>query len=280
MRPILPILRLLVLTLIVIAAARPQAGEAEEIINQEGVDIAIALDISGSMASLDFQPQNRLEASKQVIGEFIAQRKHDRIGLVVFARDAFVQSPPTLNADVLKFLVDEVQLASDLRLEEGSAIGLGLASAANMLKDSSAESKVIILLTDGVNTSGEVDPTTAAVAIESLGIKVHTIGMGREGMVPIIEKDILGERIVFRESELDQEALLLIAETTGGTYFQAEDTGGLQQIYDQIDDLEKSQIEISSFVRYQELAMWLIIPALALLVLELILRNTIFRKIP
>lgn len=280
MRPTLLVLRMLALTLIVVAAARPQAGEAEEVITQEGIDIAIALDISGSMASLDFQPQNRLEASKQVITEFISERKHDRIGLIVFARDAFVQSPPTLNIDVLQFLVDEVELASDLRLEEGSAIGLGLASAANMLKDSEAESKVVILLTDGVNTSGEIDPISAAAAIESLGIKVHTIGMGREGMVPVIEKDVLGERTVFKESELDEEILQLIAETTGGTYFRATDTSGLQLIYDQIDGLEKSEVEVSSFVRYQELAMWLVIPALALLILELILRNTAFRKIP
>ena len=280
LRPLLPILRLLALSLIIVGAARPQIGEARAIIKGEGVDIALALDISGSMSALDFVPRNRLEASKQVIGEFIAERKYDRIGLVVFARESFVQSPPTIDHDVLQRLVDEVELAPDLRISDGTAIGLGLASAANMLKDSSAESKVVVLLTDGVNNSGEIDPITAAIATNALGIKVHTIGAGRPGGSPGPLRPRLPTRGFSRESELDEETLRQIADTTGGRYFRATDTAGLRQIYDEINRLEKSKVEVQVFTRNQELAGWVLLPALAILLLELIFRNTVFRKIP
>ena len=166
------------LALLVIGAARPQATEAREVISGEGVDIALALDISGSMAAFDFMPASRLEAAKQVIGEFIEQRTYDRVGLVVFATHAFIHSPPTIDHEALTFLLQDVELAAKLGLEDGTAIGMGLATAANMLKDSEAESRVIVLLTDGVNNKGEIDPLTAAAAAETLGIRVYTIGMG------------------------------------------------------------------------------------------------------
>jgi hypothetical protein len=182
-RPLLTVLRLLAMALIIIAIARPQTGQAREIVRGEGVDIALAVDISGSMASLDFEPQNRLEAAKRVISEFVQGRTYDAIGLVVFASNAFSQSPPTTDHNVLLRLLDRTELATDLGIDDGTAIGMGLANAGNMLKDSDAKSKVIVLLTDGVNNSGEIDPLTAAEAAKALGIKVYTIGMGRPGQL-------------------------------------------------------------------------------------------------
>jgi Ca-activated chloride channel family protein len=279
-RPALMGLRLFALVLIIVAAARPQTGEAREVITREVVDIALALDISGSMASLDFQPDNRLEAAKQVINDFIDERDNDRVGLVVFSRDAFVQSPPTVDHNVLRFLVDEVKLATDLGLEDGTAIGLGLVSAASMLKDSAANSRVIILLTDGVNTGGEIDPLTATAVVEALGIRVHTIGMGREGQVPVPRIGGPEGELILQESELDEETLRRISNSTGGQFFRATDTAGLQQVYDQINTLEKAEVQVSVFTRHQEAAGWLLAPALLILLLELILRNTFFREIP
>ncbi|UCC63146.1 MAG: VWA domain-containing protein [Anaerolineae bacterium] len=281
MRPILPALRILTIALVIVALARPQTGHALEIIKGEGVDIALALDISGSMASLDFEPQNRLEAAKQVISDFVQGRPYDQIGLVVFASDAFNQSPPTVDHNVLSRLLGRTELATELGIDDGTAIGMGLANAGNMLKDSDAVSKVIILLTDGVNNAGQIDPLTAAEAAKSLGIKVYTIGMGRPGQVPVPVVDVFGqERIVYQESALDEATLQEIAATTGGRYFRAEDTAGLKQIYDEIDSLEKSQVEVESYTRYHELAVWLLVPALALFVTEMFLRKTVLRKLP
>lgn len=280
-RPMLPIMRMLTLALVIIALARPQTGQAQEIIRGEGVDIALALDISGSMDSLDFEPDNRLVAAKQVIADFITARQYDRIGLVVFASNAFNQSPPTIDYTVLLRLLDQVQLSYQLNLDAETAIGLGLASAANMLKDSTAESKVVVLLTDGVNNSGQIDPLTAAEAAKTLGIRVYTIGMGRTGQVPRPVQDIFGRQsISYQESDLDEETLQQIAELTGGLYFRAEDTAGLQQVYDEINELEASDVEITSYTIYQELAIWLLQPALLLFVLEMLLRQTLLRKIP
>ena len=170
----------------------------------EGVDIALALDISGSMSSLDFEPKNRLEAAKTVISDFVEERQYDRLGLVVFASESFIQSPPTIDHAFFKTLLDEVKLATDLRIDDGTAIGHGLASAANMLKDSEADSKVIILLTDGANNTGYIDPGTAALAVKALDIKVYTIGAGRPGLVPVPQRTRFGTRIVRQQSDLDE----------------------------------------------------------------------------
>ena len=277
---VLPIFRWLALAMMIVALARPQSGHAREVVKGEGVDIALALDISGSMASLDFKPKNRMEAAKQVISNFIDERQYDRIGLVVFARDAFNQSPPTTDHHVLERLLTQVKLSTDLKLDDGTAIGMGLANAANMLKDSPVKSKVIILLTDGVNNAGQIDPLTAAEAAKALGIKVYTIAAAKTGEVPVPQQGIFGPRVVYQQSEIDEQLLRDIAEKTGGLYFRAEDTAGLQKIYDEINGLETSQIEIRRYTRYAELAHWLLIPALALLLLEAILRRTIFRKLP
>jgi len=281
LRPALNALRLVALALAILALARPQTGQAREIVKGEGVDIALALDISGSMASLDFEPQNRLEAAKEVISDFVQKRPYDQIGLVVFASNAFSQSPPTTDHNVLRRLLDRTKLATDLGIDDGTAIGMGLANAGNMLKDSEAKSKVIILLTDGVNNAGEIDPLTAAEAAEALGIKVYTIGMGRPGQVPVPVKDVFGrEKVVYQESALDEATLQEIAATTGGRYYRAEDTAGLKQIYDEIDSLEKSQVEVEHFDRYRELMGWLLLPALGLVAGEMVLRKTLFRKLP
>lgn len=273
---ILPALRWLALALLIIALARPQSGSAREVITGEGIDIAIVLDISGSMASLDFDP-NRLGAAKRVIHEFIQERQYDRIGLVIFATEAFSQVPPTLDYAVLERVLDETQVSWDIRLDSGTAIGLGLANGANMLRDSDADSRVIVLLTDGANNSGQIDPLTAAEIAKALDIKVYTIGAARPGPAALPFPD---GRIEYRDSEIDEETLRQIADITGGLYFRAEDAEGLRKIYDTINELERSQVEVRTFTRYQELALWLIIPAALLLGIELLSRRTIFRTIP
>lgn len=281
LRPVLPALRSLSMALVVVAAARPQTGQAREVIRGEGVDIVLALDISGSMASLDFEPKNRLEAAKQVIGDFVQERRYDRIGLVVFASSAFNQCPPTVDHNALLRVLDQVDLATRLGIEDATAIGMGLANAANMLKDSDVKSKVIILLTDGVNNAGQIAPLTAAEAAKTLGIKVYTIGMGRPGQVPVPVVDVFGiRRTVYQESTLDEETLQAIADTSGGLYYRAEDTSGLKQIYDEINNLEKSRIEVQTYTRYKELAAWALVPALLLFLIEMGLRQTVLRKIP
>ena len=280
LRPLLTILRLSVISLIIVALAQPQIVQGREIIRGEGVEIALALDISGSMASLDFEPNNRLEASKAVIGEFVEERPYDKLGLVIFSNEAFSQSPLTLDHNMLNRSLDQVQLATDLGLDDGTAIGLGIANAANMLTNSDADSKVVILLTDGVNNAGQIDPLTAAEAAKALGIKVYTIGAAKSGMVPVPTETLFGTQVTYQESQLDEATLQQVAEITGGHYYRAEDTEGLRQIYEEINSLEKSQVEIEVFNQYQELAGWLIIPALMLLLAEMVLRKTVFRTIP
>ncbi len=280
LRPLLTLLRLGVMALIIVGLARPQIVQGREIIRGEGVDIALALDISGSMASLDFEPSNRLEAAKQVISDFIGERPYDRIGLVIFSNEAFSQSPLTLDHNMVQRSLDQVELATELGLEDGTAIGLGIANAANMLTNSDAQSKVVILLTDGVNNAGQIDPLTAAEAAKALGIKVYTIGAARPGTVPVPMDTPFGTQITYQESVLDEATLQQVADITGGRYYRAQDTEGLQQIYDEINQLEKSQVEIEVFNQYQELALWLIIPAILLMLAEIILRKTVFRTIP
>lgn len=276
----LPFVRILALALLILGLARPQLVDARQIVKGEGVDIALAVDISGSMASLDFQPDNRLEAAKQVIADFIDQRPYDRVGVTVFASEAFTQSPLTIDHQVVGRLLESLDLAPNLNIEDGTAIGLGLATAANMLKDSDAKSRVVILLTDGVHNAGQIDPLTAAEATKALGIKVYTIGMGKPGLVPLPNKTIFGEQVVMAESQLDEETLQQVAEITGGRFFRAYDTQELAQVYDEINQLEKSKIEIQRYDRTQELAHWFLMPALILLLVEMILRKTVLRTIP
>ncbi|MCA9951029.1 MAG: VWA domain-containing protein [Anaerolineales bacterium] len=280
-RPLMTVLRIIGIVLIVIALARPQIVQGKETITGEGVDIALALDISGSMASLDFEPQNRLEASKQVIDEFIMERPYDKIGMVIFASEAFSQSPLTLDHNMVSRSLEQIELATELGIDDGTAIGLGIANAANMLTNSDAESKVVILLTDGVNNAGQVDPLTAAEAAKALGIKIYTIGAGRPGEVPVPVPGLFGgTTIAYQESQLDEATLQQVADITGGQFYRAEDTAGLKAIYDEINQLEKSQVEVQVFNQYQELAGPLILLALILLLVELFVRNTAFRTVP
>ena len=273
--PFVPVLRFLALALVIVAAARPQLADAREVIRGEGVDIAIALDVSGSMGETDFEP-HRLGAAKEIIADFIKERKYDRIGLVVFSGEAFIQSPPTLDHLALDRLLRDVYLAHEMRLEDGTAIGSGMATAANMLKDSSAKSKLVTLITDGVNNAGELDPITVATAAEAVGIKLYTIGVGRDsegsgGSAAGTET---------QENPLDEETLREIAAITNARYYRATDTEELRGIYDEINALEKSDVEILNFIRYQEVLAWFLVPALALLLLELVLSNTVFRRLP
>ena len=274
LRPMLPVLRWLAIALVIIAAARPQSGESHEIIKGEGIDIALALDMSGSMGARDFEPDNRLVAAKGVISDFIAERKYDRVGLVVFASEAFIHSPPTIDHRVLSFLLDDVELAFELRIRDGTAIGLGLGAAANMLKDSESKSRVIVLLTDGMNNRGAIDPLTAAMAAQSLGIKVYTIGMGQA------DEALTTRRLSSRPFGLDEDTLIEIADITGGRYFRATDTQGLREIYDEISALEKSEVEVRIITRYRELAVWLLVPVPLLLLLGLVAGSTYFRRVP
>ncbi len=275
-RFILPLLRLTALILLIVGLARPQSGNAREIISGEGVDISIVLDISGSMAALDFDP-NRLNAARDVIHDFIDNRQYDRLGLVIFATEAFSQVPPTLDYNVLKTVLDETEVSWDIGLDSGTAIGLGLANGANMLRESEAKSRVIILLTDGANNSGQIDPLTAAEIAKALDIRVYTIGAARPGPAALPFPD---GRIEYRDSEIDEETLQEIADITGGLYFRAENESGLQEIYDTINELERSQVEVRIFTRYTELMVWFVLPAVFLLILEMLLRRTLLRNIP
>ena len=266
--PLVVALRFLALALLIVAAARPQESDAREVIRGEGVDIAIALDISGSMGQTDFAP-NRLEAAKRIVAEFIQERKYDRIGLVVFSQEAFIQSPPTLDHDVLLRLLNDVHLADQLGIEDGTAMGSGMATAANMLKDSPSASRLVTLITDGVNNSGQLDPITIATAAEALDITVYTIGVGRN--------DAAGTA---QESPLDETTLRQIADITNAEFYVATDTEGLRNIYAEINALEKSEVEVLVFTRYEEMLTWFLVPALALLLVELLLSQTVFRRLP
>jgi len=279
-RRLLPLARLFSLALMIVGLSRPQIVNAQQVVKGEGVDISLAIDISGSMASLDFEPNNRLDAAKLVIEDFVEQRPYDRIGMTVFASEAFSQSPLTIDHNVVTHLLERLDLAPELGIDDGTAIGLGLANAANMLKDSQADSRVVILLTDGVNNAGQIDPITAAEAANALGIKVYTIGMGRPGQVPIPQQTLFGEQVVMAESQLDEATLQQIAEITGGKFFRAYDTNELTQVYDEINRLEKSEVEIQTFHHYQELIVFLLVPAIMILLAEIVLRKTILRQIP
>ena len=270
--PYVSALRFLALALVIVAAARPQIADAREVIRGEGVDIAVALDISGSMGQTDFAP-HRLGAAKRIIAEFIEERQYDRIGLVVFSQEAFIQSPPSLDHDVLLRLLSDVHLADQLGIEDGTAIGSGMATAANMLKDSDSESRLVTLLTDGVNNSGQLDPITVATAAEALDIKLYTIGVGT------IHSGGGGAGTV-EESPLDEETLQEIADITDAKYYRATDTEGLRDIYTEINALEKTEVEVLVFTRYQEVLAWFLVPALVLILLEVLLSRTVFRRIP
>ena len=272
------VLRVMLLALLVAGIARPQTGQSEYKTHTEGIDIMLVLDTSGSMQAQDFKPKNRLHVAKEVVKEFVSRRENDRIGLVAFAAQAITQCPLTLDYPVLSKLIDGVDIGM---LEDGTAIGVALATACNRLKKSEAKSRIVVLLTDGQNNTGMIDPTTAAKVAESLGIKVYTIGVGTKGRAPMpVDDPIFGRRMVAVEVDLDEETLTKIAEITNGHYFRATDREELIKIYEQIDALETTRIESEAFTNYTDRFSWFILPGLGLLLLELVLGQAYLREIP
>ena len=283
-RRLLPFARLAALALLVVALARPQFVQKEQQIRTEGIDIMLALDISGSMQAEDFKPRNRLVVAKDVVSAFLDMVRNDRVGLVVFAGQSFTQCPLTLDYDVLRSLLGGVEIGM---IEDGTAIGTALANAVARLKDSAAKSKVVILLTDGENNAGKIDPETAAKIAEALGVRVYTIGVGKEGGAPIpVEHPVYG-RVYARNpdgslalTKLDEASLRRIADTTGGQYFRATDAEALKKIYGQILELERTKFEVKEFERAQEYFRFAAVPAVLLLLLELGLAGTRLRVLP
>lgn len=271
------VLRAAAFALIVVALARPQDVEQNVRTNTEGIDIMLAIDVSGSMLARDFKP-DRITAAKEVAGSFIADRYGDRIGLVAFAGEAFTQSPLTTDQSTLQTLLARIR--SGL-IEDGTAIGNGLATAINRLRESEAKSKVIILLTDGVNNRGEIAPLTAAEIAKAQGIRVYTIGVGTEGMAPYPAIDMFGNiTFVNQKVEIDEKTLTAISDMTGGKYFRATDKAKLKAIYDEINQLEKSKVEVTEHISYHELYLAWALAALGLLLAEFLLSNLVLKRIP
>ncbi len=270
------VLRMLALSLLIVALAGPQRISSKSNINIEGIDIVLALDVSGSMRARDFQP-DRIGAAKKIATQFINGRPNDRIGLVIFSGEAFTQAPLTLDHAVLKSLLREVKSGM---IQDGTAIGDGLATAVSRLKDSKARSKVIVLLTDGVNNSGAIDPETAAELAKMFGIRVYTIGVGSYGYAPYPVQPPYGIQMQQMKVQIDEALLKKIARETGGKYFRANNNRKLEAIFKEIDRLEKSKINVQQFRRKYELYFPFALAALLLFVLEVSLRYLVFRKLP
>jgi len=269
-------MRLLAFSLLVVALARPQTSSEGENVTTEGIDIVLVTDVSGSMLAEDFRP-NRIEAAKEVAVEFVEGRPDDRIGFVVFAGESFTQCPLTLDHDVLRTLIAGVKPGL---IEDGTAIGMGLATAVSRLKDSKGISRVIVLLTDGVNNQGSIDPMTAAGIASTFGIRVYTVGVGTRGTAPYPVQTPLGTQYRNVPVEIDEELLKNIADQTGGRYFRATDNNRLKGIYEEIDRLEKSKIEVTQFRRHKEDFYTAGFAGGILLLVEVLLSLTLFRKIP
>ena len=271
------VLRILAIGLIIVALARPQNVSSKQNIEIEGIDIVMALDVSSSMLARDFKP-DRLEAAKEVAVNFIRRRPNDRVSLVIFSGEAFTQVPLTTDHAMIRSIFREVESGM---IEDGTAIGDGLATAASRLKDSEAISKVIILLTDGVNNRGSVDPRSAAEISKMFGVRVYTIGVGSQGTAPYPVQDQFGRtRIQQMDVQIDEELLKDIAATTGGQYFRAENNKKLKAIYNEIDKLEKSKIDVQEFKRKHEMFLPLALLAAGLFILEILLRYLYFRRLP
>ena len=276
-----PSLRLMAIFLLVVAVARPQGGNVSREVLSEGVDIMLVVDTSGSMEAMDFtlagDRATRLEVSKKVVRDFIEGRVNDRIGLVAFGEEAIIQCPTTIDYGVLTNTLDAVApgMAGD-----GTGIGTALGTAVQSLKELPGNARIVILLTDGRNNTGILDPVQAARAAATYGIKVYTIGVGTEGKAPFQVNGLFGKQMVYQEVDLDEATLQEIAESTGARYFRATDSASLQRIYELIDQLEKTEVKVKEFTDYEELyaaALW---PALFLLLLEFILRSTWLRTLP
>ncbi len=275
LRHILFTLRVLAVGLLIVALARPQATNTYQEVSTEGIDIIIALDISGSMLARDFKP-DRLEASKNVAIEFISGRPYDRIGLVIFSGESFTQCPLTTDHAVLINLLREIHSGI---IEDGTAIGEGLATAINRIKDAPGKSKVVILLTDGVNNRGIIAPLTAAEIAKTFGVRVYTIGVGTRGVAPYPVMTPFGMRYQDMQVEIDEEVLKNIADMTGGKYFRATDNEKLVQIYDEIDKMEKSKIDVRQYRMREEKFFLPALIAAILFLIEIFVRNTILKSL-
>ncbi|MDH3973472.1 MAG: VWA domain-containing protein [Deltaproteobacteria bacterium] len=272
------LLNILALVLIILALARPQLVNREKEVSTKGTDIVLALDISGSMQAEDFKPNNRLYVAKEVLKSFVQGRQSDRIGLVSFAGQAYTQSPLTIDYGILYSLVDDLEIG---RYQDGTAIGMAIAEGTKRLKNSEAETKIIILLTDGVNNSGNIDPATAARVAAALSVKVYTVGVGIEGGAPIPVDDPVFGKVYARDrsgnivrTEMDEETLKAVAKITNAKYFRATDRDSLIRIYGEIDKLEKTDIKIKEYFSYVELYLYFLGAALFLFLFSLLLRST------
>jgi len=277
-------LRILTIALLILAMARPQTGRKQTQVRTEGIDIVLVLDTSGSMQALDLDAdrpinrrRNRLQVAKEVVEEFVQGRTNDQVGLVVFGSEAFTQCPLTLDHGIVATFLEgiEIGMAGD-----ATAIGSALGTAVKRLRDSQAESKVIILLTDGRSNAGALSPEKAAEIAETFDIKVYAIGAGTRGKAPFVVDSLFGKQVVYESVEIDEKTLEEVAERTGGMYFRAEDTRALESIYEAIDEMEKTEIKTSSYMEYNEQYRRFLIPALALLMLEVVLLGTRYRKLP
>ncbi len=272
-------LRMCAVALMILALARPQAGQTEEEVLTEGIDILVVLDNSGSMAAEDFKPNNRLHVAKETVARFVKGRHSDRIGLVVFAERSYTKCPLTLDYGVLQTLLNNVSLAP--RNEDGTAIGMGLATGVNRLRTSRVKSRVIVLITDGRNNRGAIDPETGAALAKALGIRIYTIGVGTKGEAPYpVDDPVFGRRYIYIPADIDEPTLQAIAEKTGGLYFRATDARSLQAIFQRIDRLEKTEVKVKRYAHFSELFPLFLFPAAALFLLEVGLSQTRLRRMP
>ena len=270
------IFRLLALTCIIFALARPQTRNDEQNTQGEGVDIVLCIDVSGSMTAQDFSP-NRMEAAKKVAADFVDQRVTDRIGIVIFSGESFTQCPLTTDHAVLKSQIEQIRNGL---LEDGTAIGSGLATSVDRLRTSTAKSKVVILLTDGINNGGLIDPATAKEIAKRFNVKVYTIGVGTDGYAPTPVNTAMGIVMQNQKVAIDEKLLTNIANETGGKYFRAKDNQSLKNIYNEIDKMEKSKVQITRFTRYAEKFYPFVFAALLFLFLEVWLKFTVFKRFP
>jgi len=270
-------IRILALSAIIIALMRPQERNALQEMNAEGIDIMLVIDISGSMKAMDFKP-NRLEAVKKVAQTFVSKRQNDRIGLNVFARESFLQCPLTTDLNRLNEFIGEIDIVNEKY--DGTAIGMALAGAVNRLRDSDAKSKVIVLLSDGRNNSGELDPITTSELARDFGIRIYTIGAGKRGTAAMPVQTVIGVRKVQVKVDVDEETLTRIADITGGKYFRATDEESLAAVYQEISEMETTEYNVREYVQHIELFYYPLLLALALLVLEYILERSVFRRFP
>ena len=275
------ILRVIALVLLVVAAARPQKYNISSEVNTSGVDIILCIDTSGSMRALDFSIKkervNRLDAVKHVVHDFIKKRENDRIGLIIFGEKAFTQSPLTMDNGLLLNLIDSMKIGM---AGDSTSIGLAIALGAKRLKNIKAKSKVLILLTDGRNNAGGIDPMQSAEAAAATGARIYTIGVGGFGPVPFVVDTIFGKRVQKIKLDLDENTLKKIAEIGGGRYFRASDSKKLKEIYDIIDKLEKTEIKVKKFFNFEELYKYFLFPALLILILEVLAKSLIIRSVP